>query len=117
MDGKVFTQIMIGIIMIIGALVSYYVIPWLKTLVTEQQLGQLAYYVSIAVRCAEQIYPVEEWMQKKAYAMKFVRNELNEMNISVTDEQISAMIEAMVHEVKKDRDSISVDPRLTESLY
>lgn len=117
MDGKVFTQIMIGIIMIIGALVSYYVIPWLKTLVTDQQMDQVVYYINLAVKCAEQIYSVEEWMQKKAYVIGVVRAFLEEHKITVTEEQINVIIEAMVHEVKKEREKNEYDPRLQEQIF
>lgn len=116
MEGKVFTQIILAVITIIGALVSYYVIPYIKTLVSDQQMDQVIYYINLAVKCAEQIYPVEEWMQKKAYVVGVVRAFLNENHISVTDQQLNVIIEAMVHEVKKDRESVSVDPRLMESL-
>ena len=41
-----------------------------------------------------------------------VRAFLEEHKITVTEEQINVIIEAMVHEVKKDREVIEADPRL-----
>lgn len=116
MDGKVFTQIILSVIAIIGTLVSYYVIPYVKTLLTDQQLSQVINYVDIAVRCAEQIYSVDEWKKKKSYVLNTTKEFLTHLDISVTDEQLNTMIEAMVHEVKKDRETITADPRLYEEL-
>ena len=103
MNGELFTQIAMCIISIIGALISAYLIPYIKTKVATADLERFMEYVKIAVRCANQIFTPEEWKEKKAYvvaqAKAFIENNLK---ITLTDEQIDTIIEGLVNLTKEE---------------
>lgn len=101
MTSEIFVRIVLSIITIIGALVSAYVVPYLKIRVTDQQIKQLNYYVSIAVRCAEQIYTPEQWKIKKAYVMDYVTDMAEIIGIKLSQDQIDTIVEGVVNEIKQ----------------
>lgn len=102
MNGELFTQIILAIISIIGALVSAYVIPFIKAKMTQADMQRLVEFVKIAVRCANQIYTPEQWAQKKEYVLNLVKEFIeSNLKIKLTDEQIDAIIEGIVNLIKK----------------
>lgn len=102
MSSEVFTQILLAVISIAGALVSAYLVPYLKSKFTSEQLDNLAYYITVAVRCAEQIYTPEQWQEKKQYVVDYAKNIVaNHVKIDLSDDQLDAIIEGIVNEVKK----------------
>ncbi len=101
MNGEIFTQIVLAIITIIGALVSAYVVPFIKTKITDADMQRLMEFVKIAVRCANQIFTPEQWEQKKQYVLNLVKEFIEtNLKIALTDEQINAIIEGIVNEIK-----------------
>ena len=101
MNSEVFMEIIMAIISVIGALISAYLIPHLKSQVTSEQLANIDLFVSKAVRCAEQLYTPEEWREKKNYVTECAREFLHKARIDLTDEQLDTIIEGIVNEVKK----------------
>lgn len=102
MTEELFVKIILAIITIIGGLVSAYVIPYLKAKFSTEQLDTLTYYITVAVRCAEQIYTPEQWAEKKSYVTTYAKDVINDLvKINLTDEQLDAIIEGIVNEVKK----------------
>ena len=102
MNGELFTQIILGVLTIVGALISAYVIPFIKSKMTEADMQRLVEFVKIAVRCANQIFTPEQWAEKKEYVLNLVKEfvETN-LKIKLTDEQIDAIIEGIVNLIKK----------------
>lgn len=101
MTGEVFTQIMVGVIMILGAIITAFVVPWIRAQMSTEELIQLETYVAFAVRCANQIFTSDQWKMKKTYVMEYVRRITDEkLHISLTEDQIETIIEAVVNEVK-----------------
>jgi len=93
--------IIISIFTIASALVSMYVIPYIKTKMSAEQIEQLTYYIQLAVRCAEQIYTAEQWKTKKIYVFNHIRKLASEkLGIDITDEELDILIEGIVNEVK-----------------
>lgn len=104
MTGELLVQICLGIISIVGAIATAYLVPFIKSKISETQLNQFFEYVKVAVRCAEQIYSVEQWQEKKQYVMDFVIKFMNEkLIIDLSYEQIDTIVEGIVNEVKKMR--------------
>lgn len=101
MNGELLVKIVLALISICGALVTAYVIPFIKSKISSTELNKLFEYAKIAVRCAEQIYTVEQWQEKKEYVMNYVINIMNEkLHIDLSYDQIDTIVEGIVNEVK-----------------
>ena len=61
-----YTQIISAVIALISALVSAFLIPWLKTKIDADKLQTLRTYVEIGVKAAEQLYTATDGAAKKA---------------------------------------------------
>lgn len=104
MTGELFTQICLAVISIISALITAFVIPYIKSKVSKEKIEQIDYYTKIAVKCAEQIYGQEEWQEKKQYVMEYVRKMcLEVLNIEITYDQLDTIVEGIVYSVKNER--------------
>ena len=99
MDTKVFMTIAMAIISIAGALVSAYVIPWIKANVSAKDLETITFWVRFAVRCADQPFTPEQWEQKKQYVMQYIIDKCNELGLKLSDVDINTLIEAMVNQI------------------
>lgn len=96
---KDYTLLFEGVLTILFALVTMYVIPWIKTKVSAEELAEAIKWVKIAVQAAEEIYK-ERGMgaTKKTYVETF----LNDMGIKYDNKQIDSMIESAVKELEKE---------------
>ena len=98
MDNTLFMQFIQLLIILILGLVTAYVVPFIKTKVSKDQMELLLYYVNIAVKAASQIYSKEQWKEKKEYCMQYIKNIIDEkMNITLSDEEISTLIEGVLN--------------------
>ena len=95
---KDYTLLFEGVLTILFALVTMYVIPWIKTKVSAEELAEIIKWVKIAVQAAEMIYK-ESGMgeEKKAYVKTF----LEDKGIKYEERQIDSMIESAVLELKE----------------
>ena len=83
---------------LIAAVVTYVLMPYIKSRITAEQQAQIAAWGKIAVTAAEQIYTGSGMGQaKKAY----VNRCLSECGVTVHDEEIEAMIESAVYALKE----------------
>lgn len=94
------TQVTEAIVTILVAVVSAYVIPWLKTKINAEKLKQLEQFCEQAVRSAEQIYKVEEYKLKKAYVLTLINEKAEKLGIGLNEAEIDAIIEGIVNYVK-----------------
>lgn len=98
------TQIILAFIALLSAIVTGFVIPWLKKKISveEGKVSELAatlvkLAIDTAVRAAEQIYNSDEGKAKKEYVI----NVLKEQGYDVESEAIDAAIEAAVLELHR----------------
>lgn len=93
-----YTMIIEAIITLIVAIATTFIIPYIKKKMSAEDLNEIIKWVKIAVKAAEMIYK-ESGMgkEKKAYVECF----LNEHGIKYDAEQIDALIESAVHDLKK----------------
>lgn len=99
MNSELFTQILMGIITIIGAIVTYYVVPLLKSKMGEAEYAKFIDFVKKLVRAANQVY--DDNNEKKEYVKNQALAWLQVNKIDLSDEQVEAIIEGLVNEVKK----------------
>ena len=95
---KDYTMLFEGVLTVLFALVTLYVIPWIKSRVTAEELADIIKWVKIAVQAAEMIYK-ESGMgkAKKDYVLTF----LADKGIKYDERQIDSLIESAVLELKE----------------
>ena len=94
-----YTKIIEAIITLLVALITIFVIPYIKSRLSADELAEIMKWVKIAVQAAEMIYK-ESGMGKEK--KKFVEDFLTEHGIKVDIEQLDALIESAVLELKKE---------------
>ena len=92
------TYIILGLIIIIGGLITGFGLPLLKSKLSVEQLATLKQIVNIAVYAAEQLFGAKMGADKKAFALKWVNQLLAKLHLTFDEEAVDAAIEA---EVKK----------------
>ena len=87
------TPIVNAVIALAAALVTAFVIPWIKSKTTAAQREEIHAWVKIAVTAAEQIFTeTGKGKEKKAYVLKF----LEEKNLKIDEKSFDLMIESAV---------------------
>lgn len=94
-----YTQIISAVIALISALVSAFLIPWLKTKIDADKLQTLRTYVEIGVKAAEQLYTAAEGDKKKAYVISFLAGKGIKFDVETVDKLIEATVLQLHHEL------------------
>lgn len=81
------------IITLISALISCFLIPTLKSKLSEEKRSQLLYWVNVAVKAAEQLYGSKAGKQKKEYVVSFLLSK----GIVFDVDEVTALIESEVY--------------------
>lgn len=91
------------VVSVCAALVTAYIIPYLRTLRTDKKYSALLDMVAIAVRAAEQmIRESGQGAAKKEQVVEFVREWMQQQGIDLTYDQLSQLIEACVYQMKQE---------------
>ena len=84
------------IIPIIGAIVTYLIVPLIKQKTTKEQRENIYFWVKVAVAAAEQIYKEKgQGKLKKEYVVDFLVSK----GINITIQELDVLIEAAVKEL------------------
>ena len=83
---------------LLAVLIICYLIPWIKSKTTAQQRDNIYFLVSMACRAAEQKYKSGEGQKKKQYVLEF----LHERELTIDEDELEQMIEAIVLEINKE---------------
>ena len=94
-----YTQIISAVIALISALVSAFLIPWLKTKIDANKLQTIKTYVEIGVKAAEQLYAATDGEEKKAYVNNFLAEHGIRFDVSTIDQLIEAAVLQLHHEL------------------
>lgn len=86
------TQIASLIVALIGAVISAFVIPWLKKKISKQDMDKMLELIEIAVYAAQQLY----WDKKGSERLQYVLDFLAENGYDVDDKTVRNAIEAQV---------------------
>ncbi|SHF12117.1 Bacteriophage holin of superfamily 6 (Holin_LLH) [Tissierella praeacuta DSM 18095] len=89
------------IIPILGAILTYLIVPFIKSKTTKEQRENIYFWVKVAVGAAEQIYREKgEGKLKKEYVVAF----LTSKGIDITMEELDVLIESAVKELNMIKD-------------
>lgn len=94
-----YTQIISAVIALISAIVSAFLIPWLKTKIDANKLQTIKTYVEIGVKAAEQLYAATDGEEKKAYVINFLAEHGIRFDVSTIDQLIEAAVLQLHHEL------------------
>ncbi|MBE6994478.1 MAG: holin [Ruminococcaceae bacterium] len=87
------TNVLTAAIALLAAIVTTFVIPWLRARIGSERLGRLMGWAAILVDAAEQIYVGPgRGAEKKAYVLSLLR----QRGIEVDEQALDAVIEAAV---------------------
>ena len=87
------TPVVNAVIALTAAVITAFVVPWIKSKTTMAQREEVNEWVKIAVTAAEQIYrETGKGKEKKAYVLKF----LEEKNLKIDEKSVDLMIESAV---------------------
>ena len=91
------TPIVQAAAVLLAAVITTFVVPYIKSKTTAAQQSQINAWVRIAVSAAEQIYNgPSKGKDKKAYVVEWLRQH----GVTVDEPQLDALIEAAVYELK-----------------
>lgn len=97
-------EILKAVVLLALILIVRYAVPWIKLQVEGTKYDWLIQWAEIAVRSAEQtILGNKTGAEKKAIVTKFLKEQLQAKNISISDDQLNTLIEAAVYELKKEQ--------------
>lgn len=103
MKNEIF-QVILALIPVLGAIVTYFVVPFLKTKISNEQLIQYKEWAIMAVKAAEMLWTESgKGADKKAYVVDYLNNLFNKNKVVITEEQIGILIEAAVQELNKNK--------------
>lgn len=105
MTNELLVKIIGAVITIIITLVSAYAIPYFKTKIGETNFSLLLGYIDAGVRCAEQLYTVEQWQEKKQYVFDYTKGLIDKVvHIKLSDAELNTLIEGAVNEIKHSKE-------------
>lgn len=91
------------VVSVCSALIAFYLVPLLKNKLKEDKNAQLLEMIEVAVRAAEQTIKGSGMGKvKKEEVIIFVNDWMNKAGISITDKQLSQLIEAAVYNMNKE---------------
>lgn len=91
------------VVSICAAMITAYVIPYIKTLKEDARFAGVIDMIELAVRAAEQtIREQGQGKAKKAEVIRFVSDWMAKNGIRITDEELNALIEAAVYQMNQE---------------
>lgn len=88
------------VVMVAALVVARYLVPWLKEKIGTDRLAQIEKWTKYAVEMAQQVHWFQPGKDRKAIVTEFLREILTAKNISISEEQLNVLIEAVVKEMK-----------------
>ena len=88
------------LVMVAVLVLTRYVLPWVKSKVNSEKLNLVAQWAYKAVLMVQQTMKTTDGKEKKAIVTQFLKEILQEKNITLSDAQIEILIEAAVKQIK-----------------
>lgn len=103
------TQILLGLVLILGGVFTLILWPYIKAHVSSEQLSILYGIAQTVVFAAEKIFGAKMGEDKLAYALKMAKKLLEEKGLTFDEEVIRAAIEAQVKKLDIDESTIMIE--------
>lgn len=88
-------KIIIAFIPIIGAIITGFIIPYIKTKMSSAQLDEISKWVTKAVQAAEILFDTpKSGEEKREYVINFIDKMFNSKKEVITKDQIRVLLEA-----------------------
>lgn len=101
MDNRLF-EVILALIPVLGAIITYFIIPYIKTNMDSAKLAQYKEWATLAVKSAEMLWrETGHGEDKKTYVVNFLTDMFNSRKIAITEEQMNVLIESAVKEMKE----------------
>ena len=97
------TSIIEIVIALLSALVTTFLIPYLRKKVSAEKLEETKKWINIAVNAAEQLYGGKTGKQKKEYVVNFLLSK----GIVVDVDEVTALIESEVYKLTQETAKVS----------
>lgn len=91
------TALLQAVIMVLSAIITSKVVPWIKSKTSTEQFSQLETAAKVAVYAAEQVYQSGHGNEKLHYAL----GKLMQAGYSVDEDTLKTVIEKSVYEMNK----------------
>lgn len=92
------TIIINSVIALVAALISVFVIPWIRSKTTSQNREEMLKWVEIAVAASQQLYYNCKGSERKEYVLDF----LNSKGYDISSKEVENAIEAAVLKLHKE---------------
>ena len=96
MDSFIVTLISKSIIPLLGAIITYFIVPWLRAKYGKERLDTLTEWSRRAVEAAEKIFPASLNSDKYDYAVAFLVSQAEAHHIKITENEVRTLIESAV---------------------
>ena len=100
------TQILLGLVLILGGLFTLIIWPYIKAHVSSEQLSMLAGIAQTVVFAAEKIFGAKMGPDKLAYALNLAKKLLEKKGLTFDEEVIRAAIEAQVEQLNLNQKAV-----------
>ncbi len=88
-------KVIISLIPVIGAIITGFIIPYIKTKISSEQLDEISKWVSKAVQAAEVLFDTpKSGEEKREYVINFIDSLFNSKKEIITKDQIRILLEA-----------------------
>ncbi len=92
---------LLGIMPVIGAVLTYFIVPYMRANIDSAKLQQYKEWASLAVKAAELLWKeTGRGEDKKAYVTGFLNRMFNSRTTVITREQIDILIESAVKQME-----------------
>lgn len=102
LNSEALTRVILAIIGVISTVVTGFLIPYLKSKTTKEQRDDIEYWTTVAIQAIEVYYrnngEGKNGPLKKEFVIKFMRS----LGTKLSDDQLSALIDAVVDKVIND---------------
>jgi LL-H family phage holin len=103
MDEKLFSLVL-AFIPVLGAIVTLYIVPFLKGKIDLNKLSKYKEWAALAVKCAEMIWTeTGHGADKKQYVVDYLNKLFNSKKTVITEEQLNVLIESAVQELNAEK--------------
>ena len=101
MDNINLTPIFQAAILLVAAIITTFVVPWIKSKVKNENMAIFLRWVEIAVAAAEQLYESTDGAAKKEYVLTYLRDKGYTVDVDDLENAIEAAVLKLHNELSK----------------